>query len=237
MTSYATLIKGGESGEAGVVPGKPDDSELLSQILPSGNDPPAMPKGKAPLQARPGGSDSAVDRRRGQGRYARRGRDRDRSRPSACLCGAAGDHVARLLARRHAAGHFWLSRSAAAQGRRQRLVAAGWSACPNASSRLASRLTANGWPSPAVRRAALAKCRSGTSRAVQSQAIGASHLRHDLRRELVGRRQKSPSAVPTTPAAPSTPPPASRSSFKAPTTTGCSTPCSRPTLAPGLRQP
>ena len=50
LTSYATLIKGGESGEAGVVPGKPDDSELLSQILPSGNDPPAMPKGAPALK-------------------------------------------------------------------------------------------------------------------------------------------------------------------------------------------
>jgi WD40 repeat protein len=51
MTSYAAIKKGGESEAAGFVPGDPDASEILSQILPSGDTPPAMPKGSAPLKA------------------------------------------------------------------------------------------------------------------------------------------------------------------------------------------
>jgi mono/diheme cytochrome c family protein len=50
LTSYAALKKGGESEQPGVVPGKPDESELLSQILPSGQEPPAMPKGAPALK-------------------------------------------------------------------------------------------------------------------------------------------------------------------------------------------
>ncbi|HEY2839135.1 MAG TPA: c-type cytochrome domain-containing protein [Pirellulales bacterium] len=51
VTSFDALKKGGESAVAGVVPGKPDDSEILSQLLPSGDTPPAMPKGAPPLKA------------------------------------------------------------------------------------------------------------------------------------------------------------------------------------------
>src|SRR5688500_16354956 len=36
MTSFAALLKGGESGEAAVVPGKPEKSYLIEQIAPSG---------------------------------------------------------------------------------------------------------------------------------------------------------------------------------------------------------
>ncbi|HEY4311157.1 MAG TPA: c-type cytochrome domain-containing protein [Pirellulales bacterium] len=50
LTSYAALKKGGESEHPGVVPGKPDESELLTQILPSGQEPPAMPKGAPALK-------------------------------------------------------------------------------------------------------------------------------------------------------------------------------------------
>ncbi|HEY1603065.1 MAG TPA: c-type cytochrome domain-containing protein [Pirellulales bacterium] len=50
MTSYERIKKGGESGAPGVVAGKPEESELLSQILPQGDKPPAMPKGAAPLK-------------------------------------------------------------------------------------------------------------------------------------------------------------------------------------------
>src|SRR5262245_7442173 len=50
MTSHADLLKAGESEKAGVVPGKPDDSELLKQILPRQNGKaPAMPKNKPAL--------------------------------------------------------------------------------------------------------------------------------------------------------------------------------------------
>ena len=48
MTEFAALLKGGESGEAAVVPGKPDKSYLLGQITPSGGKA-EMPKDAAPL--------------------------------------------------------------------------------------------------------------------------------------------------------------------------------------------
>jgi WD40 repeat protein len=50
MTGYAAIKKGGDSGSAGFVPGKPDESELLSQVLPAGDAPPAMPKGGPALK-------------------------------------------------------------------------------------------------------------------------------------------------------------------------------------------
>lgn len=48
MTSFELLTKGGESGDAAVVPGKPDASNLFQQITPA-NGEAAMPKGKPPL--------------------------------------------------------------------------------------------------------------------------------------------------------------------------------------------
>lgn len=51
MTGYAEVLKGGESQEAGFVPGKPDESLLLKQITTQGGQPPAMPKEKPPLAA------------------------------------------------------------------------------------------------------------------------------------------------------------------------------------------
>lgn len=48
MTTYASLLKGGESGEAAVVAGQPEKSELLAQIVVQ-NGEAAMPKGKPPL--------------------------------------------------------------------------------------------------------------------------------------------------------------------------------------------
>lgn len=50
MTSYEGLKKGGESEAPGIVPGDPDKSELLSQIVAAGKEPPAMPKGGDPLR-------------------------------------------------------------------------------------------------------------------------------------------------------------------------------------------
>ncbi len=49
MTVFATLLKGGESDTAAIVPGDPDKSELLSQITPSDKNEAEMPKGKPPL--------------------------------------------------------------------------------------------------------------------------------------------------------------------------------------------
>lgn len=50
MTDFGKLIKGGESGSAAVVPGKPEGSYLLQLITPKDGKA-EMPKGKAPLTA------------------------------------------------------------------------------------------------------------------------------------------------------------------------------------------
>lgn len=49
-TDFARLVKGGESGEAAIVPGKPDQSNLLSQITPADGTA-EMPKDRPPLKA------------------------------------------------------------------------------------------------------------------------------------------------------------------------------------------
>jgi WD40 repeat protein/mono/diheme cytochrome c family protein len=49
MTSFADLLKAGNSDVPGVVPGKPQDSLLVQQITPQKGKPPAMPKDKPPL--------------------------------------------------------------------------------------------------------------------------------------------------------------------------------------------
>ncbi len=51
MTSVAEMTKGGETELAGIVPGKPDESEIISQIAPQADQGAAMPKGKKPLSA------------------------------------------------------------------------------------------------------------------------------------------------------------------------------------------
>jgi WD40 repeat protein len=48
MTEFALLLKGGESGEAAVVPGHPEKSYLIGQITPDGGQA-AMPKDASPL--------------------------------------------------------------------------------------------------------------------------------------------------------------------------------------------
>jgi len=51
MTVFESLLKGGEGGEAAIVPGDPAKSELLAQITPNDKNEAAMPKGKPPLSA------------------------------------------------------------------------------------------------------------------------------------------------------------------------------------------
>src|SRR5262245_36105918 len=48
MTEFASLLKGGESGEAAIVPGHPEMSYLIEQIRPFGGKA-AMPKDASPL--------------------------------------------------------------------------------------------------------------------------------------------------------------------------------------------
>jgi WD40 repeat protein/mono/diheme cytochrome c family protein len=50
LTSYADLKKGGESNNPGFVPGKPDESPLLLQLISQNGQPPAMPKDKPALE-------------------------------------------------------------------------------------------------------------------------------------------------------------------------------------------
>ena len=49
ITHVPRILKGGESGDPGVVPGKPDEGTLLGQITPEDGKPPAMPKERPPL--------------------------------------------------------------------------------------------------------------------------------------------------------------------------------------------
>ena len=53
MTSYADLLKKGDHEQPGVVPGHPEQSMIVEQILPKNGKKPAMPRGKenAPLSA------------------------------------------------------------------------------------------------------------------------------------------------------------------------------------------
>src|SRR3954449_2935929 len=59
LTVFKNMLAGGESGTAGVVSGKPNDSYLLEQITPDQKGEAAMPQGKPPLAA----SDIAVIRK------------------------------------------------------------------------------------------------------------------------------------------------------------------------------
>jgi WD40 repeat protein len=49
MTAWESLVRGGESGEAAIVPGRPDQSQLWNQIRPEQGEA-AMPKGEKPLE-------------------------------------------------------------------------------------------------------------------------------------------------------------------------------------------
>jgi WD40 repeat protein len=49
MTSYPELLKKGDHKKPGIVPGHPDQSQILSQVVPHGKKRPAMPKGQDPL--------------------------------------------------------------------------------------------------------------------------------------------------------------------------------------------
>jgi WD40 repeat protein len=50
MMTVAEMQNGGDSGEPAFMPGNPDKSLLITQIIPEGNEPPAMPKGQEPLK-------------------------------------------------------------------------------------------------------------------------------------------------------------------------------------------
>ena len=52
MTSRAELLKAGESDKPGVVPGRPDDSNLVAQVTPHDGKKPLMPRNQPPLPDR-----------------------------------------------------------------------------------------------------------------------------------------------------------------------------------------
>jgi WD40 repeat protein/mono/diheme cytochrome c family protein len=52
MTSYADLLKKGDHDQPGVVPGHPEKSMLVAEVLPKGGKRARMPKGKDPLPDR-----------------------------------------------------------------------------------------------------------------------------------------------------------------------------------------
>ena len=49
MTSHAAILKMGDSEEAPIVAGKPQESLLVAQITSQDGQPPVMPRGKEPL--------------------------------------------------------------------------------------------------------------------------------------------------------------------------------------------
>lgn len=51
MTDVALMTSPGDSGSAGVVPGRPDESHLIAQITPDANGQAEMPKSGKPLAA------------------------------------------------------------------------------------------------------------------------------------------------------------------------------------------
>jgi len=51
MTTFAALLKPGDSGKAPIVPGKPEQSELIAQIVPGVNGRALMPKNRDALSA------------------------------------------------------------------------------------------------------------------------------------------------------------------------------------------
>jgi WD40 repeat protein/mono/diheme cytochrome c family protein len=49
MTNHAALLKKGDSDEPGIVPGKPDESSVVYQIVSQNGNRPSMPRGREPL--------------------------------------------------------------------------------------------------------------------------------------------------------------------------------------------
>ena len=163
MTAFDRLLAGGESEQAAVVPGKPDESHLIDQITPDDGKA-EMPQGQAAADARPRSSWSAAGSPQGAVD------DTPDERPAAVRHGApaglhpaAGDHRARLLARRLSCWPSPGSTRSCSGRPTAPSWSPGWSACPSGSSRSGSRPTARGWPSPAACPAGWARSRSGTS--------------------------------------------------------------------------
>ena len=162
MTDHASLLLEGDGGLPGIEPGNPDESFLITQIVAQGDKPAKMPKGAPAL------SIVEVDLIR---KWIAEGAVDDSPPSTAAVIDSAHPPVYELppvisaldfSPDGTAAGRVGLSRGPAAPGRRHRAARSAGRASPSASNRWPFRPTANGWRSPAARRADLAKFRSGT---------------------------------------------------------------------------
>ena len=168
MTNFEDLAKGGESEQPAVVPGKPDESNLLAQITPGrrqGRD--AQGQGRRSPKTRSSGSASGSPKgpQDDTPMSVRAVIDAEHPpvyeaspvltaldfSPDGSLLAVSGYHEVLL----HKADGSGL---VGAAGRPVGADRVGWR----------SRPTASRWPSPAARPAAWAKCRSGTSRRASS---------------------------------------------------------------------
>ena len=163
MTPFAALLKGGESGDAAIVPGKPEESNLVAQITPSKKGKAEMPKDKEPLKQ----ADIELIRQ-----WIAEGAIDDTPASAAVTFDAAHPPVyhappvlssldyspdGKLLA---VSGYhevlLWKADGSAARGPAGRAVGAD-------RNRWRFRPTATRWPWPAARPRGWAKFRSGTS--------------------------------------------------------------------------
>ena len=145
ITHVARILKGGESGDPGVVPGKPDESVLMSQITPQDGKPPVMPKDRTPLTAAQVELVRRWISRRGPRRHAGRGQRAGRHGPSARLHGPARAHLAAISRPTAACWRFPGTMKCCSTRPTARSWSPGWWASRSGSSRPSSRPTANGW--------------------------------------------------------------------------------------------
>ena len=159
MTSFASLLHGGESGTAAIVAGKPDDSYLVQLITPADGRA-EMPQGKPPLAA------SDIEQIRSwieQGATddtpanARRGMTK-----TTCRSTRGRPWWVRWTFRRTASSWLWpVSTKCCCSTRTVPSALRDWLVLRSGLSRCDSRRTEHDWPSRADCRAGWAKCKSG----------------------------------------------------------------------------
>ena len=146
MSSFDTLLKGGESGEKAIVPGEPDESYLVEQITPEDGE--ALDAaGQAAVGGQRNRPDPPLDRARRKGRHAGERSPAIRHGASAGVHAAAGDLVAGFLARTARSWRSPASTKCCWSKRTAPNGSRGWSAWRSELNRCGSRRTAPGWPS------------------------------------------------------------------------------------------
>ena len=162
MTAFDRLLKGGESDDAAIVPGKPAESHLVEQITPGKDGKAEMPQNKPALSA---GEIELITRwiaARGERRHAAERPGPLRHGTSAGIYPAPGDPGPGVLAGRIAAGRRRVPRGLALEGGRLRARRpAGRSVGTRRVAGLLARRQEAGRHGRAGHRA-WARCRSGT---------------------------------------------------------------------------